>query len=371
MKYCSHCVTPYNRPHIEFDERGRCNCATLEQKREIDWGRRERMFRALVGETKRRSTGYDCVIPVSGGKDSTWQVATCLQYGLKPLCVTWKPPLRTQIGARNLANLIELGVDHIDFSINPRVERRFMYEAFARCGSTAIPMHMAIFAIPLRVAVRFEVPLVVWGENSAFEYGGDAVHRRGFELNEDWVIRYGCTGGTTAADWIGPELSRADLATYVWPGDHELQRVGVRAVFLGCYFRWDPRAICSVATAHGFQPRRDGPITGFYDFSDIDDILVSIHHWMKWYKFGFTRLFDNLSLEIRSGRMTRAEAIAILRQRGEQTPHGDIERFCDYLGITKEHFFEVAGRFRSPDVWVRRNGAWMIDDFIVPDWKWK
>jgi hypothetical protein len=124
------------------------------------------------GRAPASACGYDCVIPVSGGKDSTWQVVKCLEYGLNPLAVTWKTPARTEVGAQNLANLVALGVDHIDYQINPKVERRFMLKALERFGSTAVPMHMALFSIPLTVAVRFEIPLVVWGENSALEYGG-------------------------------------------------------------------------------------------------------------------------------------------------------------------------------------------------------
>ena len=112
------------------------------------------------------------------------------------------------------------------------------------------------------------------------------------------------------------------------------------------------------------------PRTGWYDYADIDDVFISIHHWLKWYKFGFTRVFDNLSLEIRNGRMSREEAIAILRQGGDQTPHRDIERFCEYVGITIEHFLEVIERFRNPDVWVKRDGRWIIEDFLSPDWEW-
>ena len=370
MKYCPRCITPYNRPHISFDERGRCNCATSEAKAAIDWEARRRAFGGLAAAIRARGGAYDCVIPVSGGKDSTWQVVTCLEHDLKPLCVTWKPPLRTEVGARNLANLVSLGVDHVDFSVNREVERRFIYQSFSRCGSPAIPMHMALFAIPLTFAVRFEVPLVVWGENSAFEYGGDETHRRGLELNHDWLIKYGCTAGTTAADWVGPELSLRDLAAYVWPDDGTLGAAGVRAVFLGSYLGWDPQETYRVAAVHGFLPAPEGSRTGFYDYADLDDVFISIHHWLKWHKFGFTRAFDNLSLEVRAGRMTRDEAIETLGSMGDQTPHEDIDRFCAYLEISHAHFGEIAERFRDRDVWVKRDGQWMIDDFLVRDWSW-
>src|SRR5438094_6959008 len=184
MRYCARCITPESRPNIALDEFGICNaCRSREKRTSIDWEARRRSFGEVVTRARANSRGYDCVIPVSGGKDSTWQVVTCLEHGLVPLAVTWKTPGRTAIGARNLANLIALGVDHIDYQVNPAVEKKFMYRALVRHGSTAIPMHMALFAIPLTIATRFEIPLVVWGENSAFEYGGTDDERKGFKLD--------------------------------------------------------------------------------------------------------------------------------------------------------------------------------------------
>lgn len=371
MRYCSRCITPSTRPNIEFDARGVCNaCAAHAQRAAINWAEREMAFREVAARAKERSKGYDCLIPVSGGKDSTWQVAQCLRYGLKPLAVTWKSPARTEIGARNLDNLIGLGVDHIDYQVSPKVEKKFLYQSLLRCGSTAIPMHMALFNIPLRIAARFEIPLVVWGENSAFEYGGTAEERTGFQLDERWLKKYGVTHGTSARDWISDELSEKEMAPYFGPSGAELERAGVLAIFLGYYFPWDPAASLKAALAHGFRVREEGPKTGYYNYADIDDDFISIHHYLKWHKFGFTRLFDNLSLEIRNGRMTREQALAVVRARGDQTPHEDIEKFCAFVGITAEHFFEVIEKFRNREIWVRRDGKWVIENFIIPDWRW-
>jgi len=371
MKYCARCIVPYTRPGIRFDAHGNCNCARASDKDAIDWKERERLFRDVVQNAKTRagSQNYDCVIPVSGGKDSTWQVAQCLEYGLRPLCVTWRPPGRTSVGQRNLDNLVRMGVDHIDYSISPAVEKKFTLMAYEKYGSTAIPMHMAIFAIPLAIAVRFRVPLVVWGENSAFEYGGDLEQRTGFKLDRAWFARHGVTHGTTARDWVSPELTEKELAPYFGPSDEELEAAGTSAVFLGYYFRWDPRTTVAVAEKHGFE-RGSSARTGIYDFADIDDDFVSIHHWLKWYKFGFTRSFDNLSLEIRNGRMSREEALIQLRKRGDETPHEDIAAFCKWVGITRERFYEIAETFRDKDVWTKKGDTWVIEDFLVPDWKW-
>lgn len=371
MRYCPRCVLPETRPHLWFDNQGNCNCATRESKSQIDWPARERAFRDIAEWAKSKRKAYDCVIPVSGGKDSHWQVLKCLEYGLKALCVTWKTPARGELGARNLANLLELGVDHVDFQINPNVERRFILKTLEAAGSPAIPQHLAMHAIPLSFATRFQTPLVVWGENSAFEYGGGNAERQSFRMNSEWIRNCLATNGTLAEDWVSNELTREDLTPYVLPSDEELADTGVLAVFLGYYFSWDPTESYRVARAHGFQERIEGPKTGYYNFADIDDeFLVSIHHFLKWYKFGFTRHFDNLSVEIRNGRMSRDEAIRIIAESGDLTPHEDIERFCAYVGISKARFFRIIEKFRNLEIWTKRGRKWVIDGFLVPDLEW-
>jgi N-acetyl sugar amidotransferase len=371
VKYCTRCILPDTRPNIVLDELGVCNaCRSHDTKPNIDWAAREDAFRVVVRNAQSHSQGYDCLIPVSGGKDSTWQVVKCLEYGLNPLAVTWKTPARTAIGAENLANLINLGVDHIDYQVSPKVEKKFMLKALEKYGSTAIPMHMALFGIPLKIAVKFNIPLVVWGENSAFEYGTTEAELTGFRLDNRWLKTYGVTHNTTAEDWISEELTRKELTPYFGPTDEDIKQAEVNAIFLGYYFKWDPERSAEVARQHGFHSRADGPKTGYYDYADIDDDFISIHHYIKWYKFGFTRLFDNLSLEIRNGRITREEAIELICARGDETPFEDIDRFCKFVDIDTQRFFEIIETFRNRSIWYPNNGRWIIKDFLIPDWNW-
>jgi N-acetyl sugar amidotransferase len=373
VRWCTRCILPDTRPNLRIGADGVCNaCRAHETKRQIDWMQRERQLRDVVASARQRALprGYDCLIPVSGGKDSTWQTVKCLELGLKPLAVTWKAPARTEIGRRNLENLVALGVDHIDWQVSPAVESRFMLKAFKRFGSTAIPMHLALFNMPLTLATRLRIPLVMWGENSAFEYGAADDAHTGFKLDGTWLRTYGVTHGTTASDWIEADLTERDLVPYFGPTDAELEAAGVRAMFLGYYIPWDPQETRRVAAAHGFRADAAGPRTGYYDFADIDDDFISIHHWMKWYKFGFTRLFDNLSLEIRNGRISREAALEVVRRSGDQTPRSDIEKLCAFVGIAVQELFAMAETFRNPAVWSLQNGTWRIPDFILPDWNW-
>lgn len=372
MNYCKRCILPDTRPGLHFNADGVCSaCTNFEERHLIDWQKREELFEEVVAHAKRKSKGYDCLIPVSGGKDSTWQTIVCLEKGLNPLCVTWRTPARTKIGQQNLDNLIALGVDHIDYQINPLVEKKFMLEAFKRQGTTGIPMHMALFNIPLKISGKFDIPLVIWGENSAFEYGGSGEEKTGFRLNSTWLKKYGVTNGTTAEDWVSETITSQELTPYFGPAPEDLEKNGTLAVFLGYYFDWDVRMTYEVASKHGFKSSLDGKSkTGIYDFADIDDDFISIHHFLKWHKFGLSRSFDNLSLEIRNGRLTRMEAIERLKEIGNETPTEDIKKFCDFVGISENAFFEICEKFRNTKIWSKEKGCWMIKDFLVSDWSW-
>ncbi|MCB1922039.1 MAG: N-acetyl sugar amidotransferase, partial [Candidatus Competibacteraceae bacterium] len=194
---------------------------------------------------------------------------------------------------------------------------------------------------------------------------------KGFRLNHAWLKKFGVTNGTTAEDWIDDELTREKMIPYFWPSDSEQEEAGVRAVFLGHYFRWDPEESYRVALKHGFQSI-ETPKTGYYAYADIDDeFLITIHHWMKWYKFGFTRLWDNLSLEVRNGRMSRDDAVDLIRNAGPEQPDEEIDQFCQYLGIDRKHFFEIAEKFRNTEIWKKdSHGNWYIPDFLISDWSW-
>ena len=372
MKYCKICILPDTRPNIKFDNSGKCNCATKEIKLCVDWNLRKEQFETLIKEIKSRKAIYDCIIPVSGGKDSTWQTIKALEHGLNPLCVTWKTPARNSLGEKNLRNLISLGVNHIDFSINPETESKFTLKAFTKMGSPVIPMHMALHAIPLQLAINFKIPLILWGENGAFEYGGSDEMLKGVELNHAWLKRYGVTNGTIAEDWVDEDLTRQEMAPYQWPSDEDQKKSGVRAVFLGHFFQWDPHETFRIAQKHGFEAG-ETPKTGFYSFADIDDeFLITIHHYMKWFKFGFTRLWDNLSVEIRNGRMSRETAVTIIVEKGNENPLEEIDKFCEYVGITNKRFYEIVESFRNLNIWEKDpHGTWQMKNFLIENWDWQ
>ncbi|MFN3201139.1 MAG: N-acetyl sugar amidotransferase [Bradymonadia bacterium] len=388
MRYCTRCILPETRPGITLDAEGVCTaCRGHDDKvRHIDWSGRADALKAIVDRAKSRSTGYDCVVPVSGGKDSWYQVIQCQRLGLNPLAVTWRTPGRTTLGQRNLDGLIRhLGVDHIDYTLNPDVERRFMKKAFERVGAVGLPMHMALFAIPLKMAVQMRIPLVVWGENPQLEYGGEEAERQATRLDQAWLARHGCLMGTTVEDWIDEEatgddrLTARELTAWRVPTFEGAQADFVpESIFLGAFMPWDSFENVKAAQAHGFEYAESDRRMGTWSFADIDCEFMSLHHYLKWFKFGFTRAFDNLSVQIRQGQLTRDEAIERLSALGPQHPHADIEAFCAFVGEPVEWFYRVCERFRDPKVWQQRvfhtssgpTQRWEIPDFIVEPWSW-
>lgn len=373
MRYCQVCILPDTRPGIAIDAEGVCTACHGHRDKEgrIDWTARAAAFEQLVAETKARAAGgYDCIVPVSGGKDSWYQIIKAQEYGLKPLGVTWRTPARTEIGQRNLDHMVrKLGIDHIDFTIDPEVERKFMIAAYEDKGATGLPMHMALFAIPITLAVRLHIPLIIWGENPQLEYGGNEVERLADTLDAAWLAKHGCLQSTDAEYWVGRAgLTAADLVPYRFPRDPDFQP---RSIFLGAFFKWDSFENTRIAASRGFAHDEGDLKTGSWAFADIDCHFISLHHFLKWYKFGITRSFDNLSVQIRRGDVSRAEAIRHLAEIGMQVPEEDIRRFCAFAGRSEEWFWEVAEGFRNHDIWVRENGVWKIPGFLIEGWRWQ
>jgi N-acetyl sugar amidotransferase len=368
--WCKNCLLPNTRPNLIIESDGICSaCNNFSVKKKIDWKKREKEFIKIVKKIKNKKLRYDCIIPVSGGKDSTWQTIKCLEYGLNPLTVTWRSPQRTKIGQLNLDNLISLGVDHIDWTVNPDIEKKLTLESFKKYGSVAIPMHLAMFNIPTLVASHFKIPYVIWGENSAVEYGNLKQKENQKILDKKWFKNYGVTNNTTASDWVSKNLSKKKMSSYFDYKSYAKDNYYAESIFLGYFFEWDPQKTYKISKKFGFKAENSAR-TGYYKFADIDDYFISIHHWMKWYKFGFTRLFDNLSLEIRNKRISKKKALKIIKADGLKAPMNDINKFCKYCNISKKKFFNIAENFRNKDIWKKRKKKYFIKNFIIQDWKW-
>ena len=366
LNWCKKCILPNSKPNILFNEDGICYpCVNYKKRKEINWKSRANLFEQLVKKIKNKNKNYDCLVPVSGGKDSTWQTSMALKYGLRCLAFTWKPIARTPIGEKNLKNLINLGVDHIDWTINPKLEKKMMLVSLKKFGSPAIPMHIAIHNISRYLSSKLDIPLVLWGENSDQEYGSGKLNI--FNMNTIWRKKYSVTQNAKMSDFVFKNIQKKELLSF-FP---KYKSFNSKEVFLGSFFKWDPKETANYSKKLGFMEEIK-PRIGSYKFADIDDDFISIHHWIKWYKFGFTREFDNLSIEIRSGRVLRKNAIKLITKNMNLPPISDIKKFCAATGITQKNFFKIIEKFRNKKIWHYDNQIkkWKIKNFIVKNYNW-
>ena len=229
LTYCKSCVMPDTKPDLQLDESGVCSaCRSYEKRKEINWSVRHAELIAVLEKFRRSdSSNWDCIVPVSGGKDSTYQVVRMLQLGLNPLCVTSTTCDLSAIGRNNIENLKKLGVDYVEMSPNPLIRAKLNRIALKQVGDISWPEHVGIFTIPVRAAVQFNVPLLVWGENSQNEYGGPATAAQKQVLDRRWLEEFGGLLGMRVTDLIGIEgIEAKHLIPYTYPSNEELARVG-------------------------------------------------------------------------------------------------------------------------------------------------
>lgn len=373
MKYCTRCVYPFVAPNAIFDDEGVCAACTTSAAfgRHATpgfWEDRRRAFESLVEEVKsrpRRHENWDCVIPVSGGKDSYWQTHLAVEHGLRPLLVTYHGNNYLPEGLRNLERMREvLGVDHLVFGPGIGTLKKLNLAAFRLMGDMNWHAHAGIKIFPLRVATRFRIPLMIWGEitwtisgmydpSDFAEYNTRTVREhdlRGYR-HED-LARH------------GEGLTEHELSWLRFPGDDEIAAVGVRGIYIGNFFEWKANEHADLMRRrYGFEYAAEPFERTYRTMSNLDDMHENgVHDYMKFIKFGYGRASDHASKDVRDGLMTREEAIGIVRRYDHVKPRRDLPRWLEYVGISEEEFDRTADTFRDPRVWWIEDGRWWKDN---------
>ncbi|MCD4757558.1 MAG: N-acetyl sugar amidotransferase [Arcobacteraceae bacterium] len=364
MKICTKCVMPNTKPDLHFDKNGVCDaCRSQESKnKEIDWKSREKEFLDLVQKYKTHPD-YDCIIGVSGGKDSTYQVLKVLELGLNPLCICFEPTIPTEIGRKNLDNLNNLGVDLIHIKRNPIVYKKLAREAFIRTGDNEWQNHLGIFTTVPKFAVNFNIPLIIWGESPQIEYGGPATSKTRNTLDRQWLEEFGGLLGNRISDMIGVEgLTQKDLSLYTYAKDDDIHRVGVTGLFLGYYFKWDLREVLKKSKEHGFSVQ-DRPVeTTYENFENLDCYSNHLHDYLKYVKYGFGRATDNACLDVRLGYITREEAVRLVNKYDGIPPKKAIKEYLKYTGFTQEEFDKIVDSYINKRIFQRDENRKFIKD---------
>jgi N-acetyl sugar amidotransferase len=349
---------PDTKPDLFIDGEGVCSaCRSFEQRADVDWTKRRGELSSLLERYRSKGSNYDCIIPVSGGKDSHFQTIQMLELGMRPLCVTATTDMLSDIGRENIENLKRLGVDYLEVSMNPVVRRRINRMALTQVGDISWPEHVTIFTVPVRIAVQFGVPLLIWGENSQNEYGGPAAAAENNVLTRRWLEEFGGLLGLRVSDLVGQEaITVKDLVQYTYPSDEELHRVGVTGLFLGFYYPWDGYHNALVAQAHGFRTYHK-PVEGsLVNYENVDNYQTGIHDYFKFLKFGFGRATDIACLHLRRGRLTREEAVVLVRRHDGKFPWEylgcPLDKILSEIDLSSEDFVKICDRFTNKKLFV-------------------
>jgi N-acetyl sugar amidotransferase len=354
---CLKCLLPSTKPDLSFNTEGVCSaCTAYENRSKIDWVKRENEFHSRMSYlAKGNLSGWDCVIPVSGGKDSTYQVLKMIEMGYKPLCVTATTCDLTDIGRRNIENVKNLGIDYIEVTSNPKIRTQLNSIGLRTVGDISWPEHLSIFTIPVRVAVQFRIPTIIWGENSQNEYGGPTASQESSVLNRRWLEEFGGLLGLRVSDLSSSfGISQKDLNLYTYPSDEELSKVGVTGIFLGHYFTWDGITNFIISQANGFESLGRSIEGSMVDYENLDNYQSGIHDYFKFLKFGFGRATDLASILIRRGLLTRDQGISIVNSRDGMYPNSylgkPLEKILEKIEISISEFELICDQFTNTEI---------------------
>lgn len=368
LHYCINCVMPSTKPDLCFNANGLCSaCQAYQERNQVDWDQRKQELLLLLEKYRRHGTHWDCIVPVSGGKDSTYQVVRMLQLGLNPLCVTATTCDLSEIGRKNIDNIKRLGVDHFEFSPNPIIRRKLNRMGLTQVGDISWPEHVGIFTIPVRAAVQFGVPLIIWGENSQNEYGGPAAASENNILTRRWLEEFGGLLGLRVSDIIeSGAIEAKHLLPYQYPSDAELQRVGVTGLFLGHYLPWDGLSNALIAQANGFSTLPDVVEGSMVNYENLDNHQTGIHDYFKFLKFGFSRATDIACLHIRRNRITRQDALEIVRKHDGKFPWTylgkSLKDILEPLEMSVDEFIRICDQFTNKKIFKRNPLGALIKD---------
>ena len=346
MKYCKLCLQPNTRPNEVFSNQGICfACINYSKNKDLDYAFRFHILKDIISKYRKKPEDFfDCVIGVSGGKDSTRQAIWVRdKLGLKPLLVSlvYPPQQVNNLGAQNLSNLIELGFDVLISSPAPVVWQKLVREAFLRFGNWCRATEMALYSSVPKIALKHKIQLIFIGENQSFR-DQKTIGSKGWQYNN--LISQNTLNGGDIKWMIESGIENKYLLPYQYPTDEEIKKGGLEIVDLGWFIgNWDNITNAKASSSIGLNIRTDTVLnTGDpVGVSALDEDWVTLNQMIKYYKFGFGKVTDYVNEDIRLGRIERNDGIELINKYDGKCSDVYIESFCDYIKISVQEFWQI------------------------------
>lgn len=362
--WCENCLNMSTRPRITFDEKGWCNaCQWMEEKKTKDWKPRQDELIKLLDKYRSTTGSFDCIVPVSGGKDGSYVAHTLkTKHNMNPLTITVRPALALEIGDQNLFNFIHSGFNHIHVSCNPKVLDRLNKYGFIEKGFPYYGWLIAIMTAVIKTAANFQIPLIFYGEDGEIEYGGSTESKNKALYDIEYMKRVYLEGGHEKVfDRIKEDgdISEADLSFFQFPNKDEISDIGLSFTHWSYFEAWDSYRNYVVAKNHcGLVEKDEGNHDTFTNFSQNDQALYALHAYLMYLKFGFGRATQDAGIEIRRGSMTREQAMNLVGMYDNSYPHDLINTYLKYYDMTKNEFDTILDKFTNKDLFKKVNGIW-------------
>lgn len=373
MRYCKRCLYPSNHPlHLTFDDAGVCSgCRVHEEKDELDWNERAEKLGRIFNQFRNRSgNNYDCIVPVSGARDSYFMVHVVKNvFRMNPLLVSYNKHYNTDLGIRNLAYLrTKFDCDFFQLTVAPDSVKAITRATLRKRGSIYWHCIAGQTVYPVQMAVKFKIPLIVWGAQQGVDQVGMFSHRDEVEMTRKYRKEHDLMG-LEAEDLIDEfdHLDEKHVAPFIYPDDKELEQVGVRGIYLNNYLRWDSkRQHEDMIRMYGYETTDQ---TRTFDrYNDVDCFNYSdVHDYIKYLKWGYGKANDHVAREIRLKRLTAHEGVALIEYYTQQRPR-NLSLFLDWIGMTERGFWYVIDQHRSPSAWKRDSEwRWRRTSVLTPD----
>lgn len=369
MRYCKRCLYPANHPlGIIIDDQGICSgCRVHEEKFTLDWHSREQKLKALLERYKSTSgLNYDCIVPVSGARDSYFIVHLLKNvYGMNPLLVTYNKHYNTHVGNRNYAYLKTLfNCDALSLIVQPQKVQKITRESLKKMGSIYWHILAGQTVFPVQVAVRFKIPLIIWGAHQGVDQVGMFSHTDEVEMTRRYRKDHDLMGFEAEDLLQNSDLSENDIIQYVYPHDKELEKVGVRGIYLGNYIPWDTKSQHELMIKlYGYETAVQQ--RSFDTYNDIDCVHYNgLHDYIKYLKYGYSKITDHASREIRWGRLSRDEGLRLI-QHYEAVQASDTAYFLEWMKMSEEELFSYIEPLRDKRIWEKREGQWLKKDDVT------
>lgn len=372
MKYCNRCLYPENHPYgIIFDDQGVCSgCRVHQEKDELNWNSRFKKLREILESNKKQMAGrgFDCIIPVTGGGDSYFIVHTVKNVlGMNPLLVNYNHQFNTMVGIRNLANLSTVfDCDIVTSTLSPALLKKITRSTIKKFGSIYWQVLAGYYTYPVQIATKFRIPLIIWGVQPWSEQTGMYSHIDESEMTERCRREHGLMG-LSAEDIIDENdgITRREIQEFIYPYDNEIERIGVRGIYLSNYIRWDSKTQHEkMIDLYGYESAIQQRT-----FNTYEDVhchhSAGLHDYIKFLKLGYSKVTDHASREIRLKRMTRSEGIQMVKRYSYIEPK-DKQLFLDWVEMDEKTFDRYIYDRRDPKIWRKSiEGTWELKDSVI------